>query len=133
MACAHTAPVTNTGILRRIPLKLRTMQFLKTLFWVVLAIIGVVFAMNNWTPVTVMLWGGLRLDAKLPVLVFGAFLLGFLPTFAWHRAARWRLRRRLESQERALADIRGLTEIAAPAPLAAAPGTPASLEPPAQS
>ncbi len=107
------------------------MQFLKTLFWVVLAIIAVVFAMNNWTPVTVMLWGGLRLDAKLPVLVFGAFLLGFLPTFAWHRAARWRLRRRLDSQERALADIRGLTDPIAPVLVPAAPISP--LEPPAQS
>ena len=109
------------------------MQFLKTLFWVVLAIIAVVFAMNNWTSVTVMLWGGLRLEAKLPVLVFGAFLLGFLPTFAWHRAARWRLRRRLDSQERALADIRGLTEIVAPSPLAPFLGTPQHIEPPAQS
>ena len=106
------------------------MQFLKTLFWVMLAIIAVVFAMNNWQPVTVMLWGGLRLEAKLPVLVFGAFLLGFLPTFAWHRAARWRLKRRLDSQERALADIRGLNESVVPAPVSS---DPLLMEPPAQS
>ena len=109
------------------------MQFLKTLFWVVLAIIAVVFAMNNWTSVTVMLWGGLALEAKLPVLVFGAFLLGFLPTFAWHRAARWRLRRRLDSQERALADIRGLTDPLAPVVATPAVATSSTLEPPAQS
>ena len=128
-ASPRTAPVTNTGILRRIPLKLGAMQFLKTLFWVVIAVVAVVFAMRNWTPVPVNLWGGLALEAKLPVLVFGAFLLGFLPTFAWHRAARWRLRRRLDSQERALADIRGLAEPLMPT--LAAPST--TLEPPAQS
>ena len=109
------------------------MQFLKTLFWVVLAVVAVVFAMRNWTPVPVNLWGGLALEAKLPVLVFGAFLLGFLPTHLWHRAARWRLRRRLDSQERALADIRGLTEIAAPAAVTPTLATPTILEPPAQS
>jgi uncharacterized integral membrane protein len=99
------------------------MQFLKTLFWVVLAIVAVIFAMNNWTSAKVMLWGGLILDIKLPVLVLGAFLIGFLPTFGWHRASRWRMQRRLESHERALADMRGIGQTTAPeavAPLVAA-------------
>jgi putative membrane protein len=104
------------------------MQFLKTLFWVVLAVAAVIFAMRNWTPVTVNLWGGLLVDAKLPVLVFGAFIVGFLPTFLWHRAARWRLQRRLDSHERALADMRGIGEMATPAPLPSP-----TMEPPAQS
>ncbi len=108
------------------------MQFLKTLFWVVLAVAAVIFAMRNWTPVTVNLWGGLLVDAKLPVLVFGAFLTGFLPTFAYHRATRWRLKRRLDSHERALADMRGIGEMAAPHPVAS-PTTPLISEPPAQS
>lgn len=115
------------------------MQFLKTLFWVVLAVAAVIFAMRNWTPVTVNLWAGLLVEVKLPVLIFGAFLIGFLPTFSWHRASRWRLRRRLESQERALADIRGIGEmtpsaVSAPAAtLAPAPAPLSTLEPPAQS
>ena len=108
------------------------MQFLKTLFWVVLAIVAVIFAMNHWNAAKVMLWGGMILEIKLPVLVFGAFLLGFLPTHGWHRAARWRLRRRLDSQERALADIRGLGEVA-PAVVVAAPSEPLPVEPQAQS
>ena len=86
------------------------MQFLKTLFWVVLAIVAVVFAMRNWTVVTVNLWGGMLVDAKLPVLLFGAFALGFVPTFLLHRATRWRLRRRLDSHERVIADMRGVIE-----------------------
>jgi len=72
------------------------MQFLKTLFWVVLAVVLVLFAHANWTMVTVNLWGGLQADAKLPVLVIGAFLLGFLPTFILYRTRLWALRRRLE-------------------------------------
>jgi len=91
-----------------IPHSLGTMQFLKTLFWVVLAIVAVV-------------------EIKLPILVFGAFVIGFLPTFGWHRASRWRLQRRIESHERALADIRGVDP--AP-PLTPAPGS--IIEPPAQ-
>lgn len=70
------------------------MQFLKTLFWVVIAVALVLFASANWTTVTVNLWGGLQADVKLPVLVIGAFLLGFLPMLVWHRARLWSLKRR---------------------------------------
>lgn len=76
------------------------MQFLKTLFWVALAVVLVLFARANWQPVTLELWGGLEADIKLPVLVFGAFLIGFLPTFLLYRARLWSLRRRLETHER---------------------------------
>jgi putative membrane protein len=73
------------------------MQFLKTLFWVVLAIVLVLFAKANWTQVTMNLWGGLQMDAKLPVIVLFAFLLGFLPTFLILRGRIWSLKRRLEA------------------------------------
>jgi putative membrane protein len=82
------------------------MQFLRTLFWVVLAVVAVIFAVNNWNQVTVNLWGGLQADAKLPVLLFAAFLLGLVPMFILHRATRWSLRRRLDSAERSLAELR---------------------------
>ena len=74
------------------------MQFLKTFFWVVLAVVLVLFARANWNIVTIELWGNLQADVKLPVLVIGAFLLGFLPTLVIYRARLWSLRRRLETQ-----------------------------------
>src|SRR3954447_13540664 len=76
------------------------MQFLKTLFWVIVAVVAVLFFYTNWQPVTLKLWGGLEADVKLPVLVLAAFLLGFLPTFIVYRARLWSLRRRLEPAER---------------------------------
>jgi putative membrane protein len=91
------------------------MQFLRTLFWVILAVVAVIFAFNNWTQVSVNLWGGLHADAKLPVLLLVAFLIGLLPMFILHRATRWNLKRRLDNAERALADLRGLDT---PAPVA---------------
>lgn len=98
------------------------MQFLRTLFWVVVAVAGVVFAFRNWTPVTVNLWGGLQADAKLPVLLFGAFLLGLLPPYVLHRATRWRMKRKLDLAERQIAELRSAEapfppmESTAPAP-----------------
>jgi putative membrane protein len=75
------------------------MQFLKTLFWVIVAVAVVLFASSNWeTVVTVNLWSGLQADIKLPVLAIGAFLLGFLPTFLVYRTRVWGLTRRLETQ-----------------------------------
>lgn len=84
------------------------MQFLKTLFWVALAVVLVLFARANWVAVTVELWGGLEADIKLPVLVFAAFLVGFLPTLILYRARLWSLRRRFETQERNLAALQGV-------------------------
>ena len=72
------------------------MQFLKTVFWVIVAVVLVLFARTNWSMVTINLWGGLQADIKLPVLVIGAFLLGFLPTYIVYRARLWTLHRRLE-------------------------------------
>jgi uncharacterized integral membrane protein len=93
------------------------MQFLRTLFWVVLAVVAVIFAVNNWTQVTVNLWGGLQADAKLPVLLFAAFLIGLVPMFILHRATRWNLRRRLDSVERSLSELRALeAPVADPVP-----------------
>jgi lipopolysaccharide assembly protein A len=76
------------------------MQFLKTLFWIALTVVLVLFAKANWNAVTLKLWGGLEADVKLPVLVLAAFLLGFLPTFILYRARLWGLRRRFEPGER---------------------------------
>ncbi|MGS1017927.1 hypothetical protein [Allosphingosinicella humi] len=95
------------------------MQFLKTLFWVVLAVLLVLFASVNWVPVTVRLWGGLEADVKLPALLMAAFLLGFVPMLVLHRARLWGLHRRLESQERQFAAIQ--TPVVPPARPATTP------------
>lgn len=76
------------------------MNFLKTLFWVVVTAVAVVFSVNNWSPIVpVQLWGGFVADTHVPVLMIGSFLLGFLPMLAIHRARLWSLRRRLATLE----------------------------------
>jgi putative membrane protein len=76
------------------------MQFLKTLFWVLLAVFVALFASRNWSDVTLNLWGDIQVDIKIPVLLAAMFLLGFLPTLLVERARLWAVRRRLEAQER---------------------------------
>jgi lipopolysaccharide assembly protein A len=100
------------------------MQFLKTILWVVLAVVAVIFSFNNWSPVTVNLWNGLQLDTQLPILMIGSFLLGLIPYFILHRATRWSLNRKLSNAERSLAEYRGASATTAPAsnmPPSAAP------------
>ena len=76
------------------------MQFLKTLFWVLIAVIVVLFASRNWSDVTLNLWGDIQADVKLPVLLLFVFLLAFLPTWLILRARIWGHRRRIEAMER---------------------------------
>jgi uncharacterized integral membrane protein len=75
------------------------MRFLKTLIWVTVIVGLIVFATNNWVPVSVSLWGGLRLDTKLPALVIAAFLIGFFPLYFLHRTTLWRMKRRIMGLE----------------------------------
>ena len=75
------------------------MSFLKTLFWVIFLVGFVVFAVNNWQPVSVRLWGGLWLDTKLPALIGLSFLIGFVPLYILHRTNNFRLRRRIATLE----------------------------------
>ena len=106
------------------------MQFLRTLFWVVIAVVAVVFAIRNWTPVVVHLWGGLEADIKLPVLLLIAFLIGFLPWFLLHKATRWQLKRKLESVQRALEEARTQSGVLLPQEQAEAEGTSRPMRPP---
>ena len=90
------------------------MNFLKTLFWVVVAVSLAIFATRNWNDVTVNLWGNLQADVKLPIMLLLTFLVGFLPTFLVLRGRIWALRRKLALAERPAA-------VPAPAPPPAQP------------
>ena len=72
------------------------MQFLKTVFWVIVAVVLVLFARTNWSMVSINLWGGLQAGIKVPVVLDVAFLLGFLPTYIVYRTRLWTLQRRFE-------------------------------------
>lgn len=76
------------------------MQFLKTLFWVLVAVLLALFASRNWNPVTLNLWGDIQADIKIPVLLVIMFLIGFLPTWIVMRARYWAMSRRVEALER---------------------------------
>ena len=76
------------------------MQFLKTVFWVLLAVLVALFAVRNWGDVTLNLWGDIQADVKIPILMLIAFVLGWLPTWLIMRAKLWAMRRRLEALDR---------------------------------
>jgi uncharacterized integral membrane protein len=71
------------------------MKFLRTLFWVVVAVSLAIFANGNWSDVSLNLWGNLQADIKLPVLLLLTFLIGFLPPYLVLRGKLWNLRRKL--------------------------------------
>ena len=95
------------------------MQFLKTVFWVLLAVVVVLFSFRNWVDVTVNLWGDIQADIKLPVLLIVIFLFGFLPTWLVMRARVWSHRRRIDAMERnRVAALPQETRIEEPEPIA---------------
>ena len=78
------------------------MQIIRTIIWVLIAVALLVFAFNNWAPVTVKIWEGLVLETKIPALVIIAFLAGLVPMWLVHRGAKWRLERRISTLENAM-------------------------------
>jgi lipopolysaccharide assembly protein A len=71
------------------------LRFLKTLFWLVVTALVILFAAKNWRDVTIDLWGNLQVDVKMPVLLLIAFLIGFLPTWLIFRTKLWRVSNRV--------------------------------------
>ena len=71
------------------------MRFLKTLFWIVIAVLVTLFAARNWRDVTISLWGNLEADVKIPLLLAVIFLIGLIPTILVYRAKIWRLNNRI--------------------------------------
>ena len=76
------------------------MQFLRTLFWVIIAVFVAILASRNWHDVTMNLWGDIQADIKIPILLLFVFLVGFLPTWLIMRARIWSWKRRVEALER---------------------------------
>jgi lipopolysaccharide assembly protein A len=76
------------------------MKFLRTLFWVVVAVSLAIFAVGNWNDVSINLWGNLQAEVKLPILLLLIFLIGFLPTYFIMRGRLWSVKRKLALAER---------------------------------
>jgi len=99
------------------------MQFIRTAIAVVVAIVLLIFSVNNWTPIQVRVWDALVFDTKLPALVIIAFLAGLLPMWLVAKAGRWRLKRRIQTLENAVlaASLAVHTPTPDPAPVSETP------------
>lgn len=89
------------------------MQFLRTAFWVVLAVAIALFCKANNRPMEIKIWGDIVWETRIWFPILAAFLLGAVPLWIVGRTQRWRLKRRLENSEKALASA---TASATPAP-----------------
>jgi putative membrane protein len=77
-------------------------KILRTIFWVLVAVGYLIFAIYNWQSVELTLWQNLVLETKVPVLVLLAFVLGFAPMWAYHRSVTWGHHRRIRALENSL-------------------------------
>ena len=101
------------------------MQIVRTILWVLLAVVLVLFAINNWQTVEVRIWNSLILETRLAALTIAAFLLGLVPMWLLHRTVRWRLNRRIATLEASVGATASAGVIAAPPPaVTSAPLTP---------
>lgn len=86
------------------------MQFLRTIFWVLLAVLAVAFGMKNSGYVTLSFWNGYAADVRLPLLLGIVFLLGLIPPWLLHRVTRWTMGRKLDAANRQLIETRSVLE-----------------------
>jgi putative membrane protein len=77
------------------------MQIVRTIVWVLLLVVLLIFSINNWNPVEVKIWEGLVLETKIPALVVISFLIGLIPMWLLHRGKTFYLQRRIGSLETA--------------------------------
>ena len=75
------------------------MQIVRTIIWVLILVLLLLFTINNWRPIEVKIWEDLVLETKVPALVIFSFLLGLVPVWLYHRGAVWRFNRRIAALE----------------------------------
>jgi uncharacterized integral membrane protein len=93
------------------------MQIVRTIIWVLLLVVLLIFSINNWNPIEVKIWEGLILETKIPALVVISFLIGLVPIWLYHRGKMFYLNRRISSLETA-ARTAAVTPVAPPPPSA---------------
>lgn len=93
------------------------MQAVRTIIWVLIAVLLTVFAVANSQQAEVRVWPGTIAELPLSVLIVVVFLLGFLPPFLLGIGSRWRLNRQIRQHEHTIATL------STPAPAPTAPVT----------
>lgn len=82
------------------------MQALRTIIWVLVAIVFVSFVAINWETVPVNFWplqdGYLHFNWPVGFVALVGLAIGFLPTWLIARANSWRLNRRIANLENSL-------------------------------
>lgn len=95
------------------------MRIIRSIVWIVLLAVLLVFTANNWRPVEVRIWEGLVMETKIPALVIVAFILGLVPMWLVHRGRAWRLQRRIGALENAARSAAASLAVASPEPVPA--------------
>ena len=103
------------------------MQSMRTLIWVLFAVLLTLFAVINSQRVEVAVWPGYVAELPLSILIISVFLIGFLPPYLVNMTNRWRLQRKIKQQDDTIAMLRPAP--AAPAPVIETPVTPLSTDP----
>lgn len=99
------------------------MQTVRTIIWVVFAVLLTLFAVINSQRVEVAVWPGYVAELPLSILIVATFLLGFLPPYLVNKSNSWRLQRKIRQQDETIALLR-------PAPVpATAAGTTVATTP----
>lgn len=106
------------------------MQFLKILFWCLIAFVAALFTYGNWGSVPIRLSSNVIAETNLPALLLFTFLVGLLPTLAYQHTKRWRLRQRLATAERTIAELRAAASPASAIEPAKASASPGATAPP---
>lgn len=85
------------------------MQAIRTIIWVMLAVLLTLFAVINSEIVAVRLLpgeGGTIAEMPLALVIVASFLIGFLPMFLAYRTAKWTGERKVRQQEETIAMLR---------------------------
>ena len=103
------------------------MQIVRTIVWVLVAVVLVSFISMNWVSAPVNFWpladgGYLHFEWPVGVVALFFFALGLLPMWLLNKGTRWRFNRRINALENTVKAAAVSAPVVAPEP--AAPETP---------
>lgn len=87
------------------PIGPKIMRYVKVTIAVILLSVVLYYFMKGWGVTCINVWNNQALPFRLPTMLIAAFLVGFVPMYAWHELMEWRWENKMAKLQKSVAKI----------------------------
>ena len=87
------------------PIGPKIKRYIKVAIAVIVVSVGLYYFMKGWGVTCINVWNNQALPFRLPTMLIAAFLIGFVPMYAWHELMEWRWENKMAKLQKSVSKI----------------------------